>query len=103
MITRVLSQELASGPSPIRVNAPGSSADESEIWVQILRLDGTPGHSVHLAADWRIAPSRKDNAEIHSFSTEVHSSAHSMDSLVQAHEQAIQELAAELLKSLSRR
>ncbi len=103
MITRVLSQELAAGPSPVRVNAPGSSAEESQIWVQILRLDGTPGGSVHLAADWRIAPSRRDNAQVHSFSTEVPASAHCMDSLVQAHEQAIQELAAELRKALSRR
>ncbi|WP_051564176.1 PqiC family protein [Desulfovermiculus halophilus] len=102
MITRVLSQELAAGPSPVRVNTPGSSEDDMRIWVQILRLDGKPRGRVHLSADWRIASTRMDNAQSDSFSTTVPAPAQDMDSLVQAHEQAIQELAANLREALSR-
>jgi uncharacterized lipoprotein YmbA len=96
MITRVLSQELAAGPLPVRVNPPGPSEENAQIWVQILRLDGKPGGSVHLTAYWQIASSRGDNTLVRSFSTTVPAPAQDMDSLVQAHEQAIQKLAAEL-------
>ena len=102
MITRVVSQELATGPVPVQVNTPGSPGDDVRIWIQILQLDGAPGDTVRLKANWRIADPGKDWGEVRFFTQAVSVPGTKMDDLVRAHERIVTKLAREIRGVLER-
>lgn len=100
MITRVLSQELAS--ASVQINAPGPSEENAQIWVQILQLDGMPGGEVHLQANWQIASPRAGQGKVRFFSAAAPVSGETIDDLVRTHEQLLSQLATEISQAVNR-
>ncbi len=102
MLTRVLRQELTANLASIGQSVDFQKAGNVKyrLVINILRLDGIPGHQVNLKAQWRIQSAERDAKVVRFFVSNEEVQGPGIQGLVDAHNRAVLALGDEISDAL---